>query len=71
VIKPKLRAFLVAVTQRREAARVYAVLAATPDEALGAVALVAVPRATLEIVGGLSRDTARRLHLKPGELRIV
>ncbi|MGU3666150.1 hypothetical protein ACLBX9_30115, partial [Methylobacterium sp. A49B] len=61
----------VSVTQRREAVRVYAVLATTADEALEAIALSAPPRAKLEIVGGLSRDMARRMGLKAGELRLV
>ena len=64
---PKRRAYLVSVSQKREAVRVYAVLASTPDEALETVALNIPPKAQVEIVGGLSRDLVKRLHLKPGE----
>jgi putative heme iron utilization protein len=64
---PKRRAYLVSVTQKHEAVRVYAVLVNTPDEALEAIALNVPPRAQLEIVGGLSRDMVKRLHLEPGE----
>jgi hypothetical protein len=63
---PKRRAFLVSVQQEHEVGRVYAVLASMPDEALKAVALVIPPGAQVEIVGGLSRDLAMRLHLKTG-----
>ncbi|MGU3664929.1 hypothetical protein ACLBX9_12150 [Methylobacterium sp. A49B] len=68
---PKRRAYLVSVTQKPDAVRVYAMLASTPDEALEAIMLSVSPRAQVEIVGGLSRDLVKRLHLKPGEpLRI-
>ncbi len=68
---PKRRAYLVSVAQRREAVRVYAVLATAPDEALEAIALNALPTARLEIVGGLSRDVVKRLRLKPLEPLLV
>ena len=68
---PKRRAYLVSVSQKREPVRVYAVLASTADEALEAIALNLPPKAQMEIVGGLSRDLAKRLHLKPGELLLV
>ena len=72
VIKPlKSRAYLVSVSQKREAVRVYALLASTADEALAAIAAVAPPRAKVEIVGGLSRDLVKRLRLKRGETRLV
>lgn len=64
---PKRRAYLVSVAQQREAVRVYAILASTADEAREAVALTQPAKAQVEIVGGLSRDLVKRLHLKPGE----
>ena len=68
---PKRHAYLVAVSQKREAVRVYAVLSATSDEALVAVALNAPPETKVEIVGSLSRALVNRIRLKPGELRLV
>ncbi|MCJ2061329.1 hypothetical protein MKK63_01175 [Methylobacterium sp. J-088] len=68
---PKRRAYLVSVSQKREAVRIYAVLATTPDEALEAAALNVVAKAQLEIVGGLSRDSAKRLGMKLGEPLLI
>lgn len=68
---PKRHAYLVAVSQKREAVRVYAVLAETSDEALEAVALNVPPKTKVQIVGGISRALVKRLRLKPGELRLV
>ena len=65
---PKRRAYLVSVSQQRKSVRVYAVLASTVGEALKAVALNLSSEAQVEIVGGLSRDLVKRLHLKPGEM---
>ena len=64
---PKRHAYLVAVSQKNEAVRVFAVLTTTPDEALEAVALNVPPKTKLEIVGVLARGVAKRLRLKPGE----
>ena len=64
---PKRRAYLVSVSQQHESLRVYAVLASTADEALEAVSLNLSSEAQVEIVGGLSRDLVKRLHLKLGE----
>jgi hypothetical protein len=47
------------------------VLVATSEEALKAVALNAPPKATVEIVGSLSRALVKRIRLVPGELRLV
>ncbi|GJD89751.1 MULTISPECIES: hypothetical protein [Methylobacterium] len=69
--RSKRQAYLVAVAQRREAARIYAVVAASEAEALAALGEHAVESARLQVVGGLSRDMVRRLKLKPGELRLV
>lgn len=69
--QPKRRAFLVSVAQKRAAVRIYAVLAATADEALEAVALNVSPKAQVSIEGGLSRDLVKRLRLMPGEMRLV
>ncbi|AWN37491.1 hypothetical protein [Methylobacterium radiodurans] len=69
--KGKRHAYLVAVAQRRETARIYAVLAATEVEALAALGDHAAENVRLQVVGSLSRDMVRRLKLKPGELRLV
>jgi hypothetical protein len=72
VSKPlKLHCFLVAVDHRGGPAPVYAVLANTADEALNAVAAAAAPRSRLRQVGGLSKDLARQLRLRPGEVRLI
>ncbi|MCJ2121024.1 hypothetical protein [Methylobacterium sp. J-077] len=52
---PKRHAYLVAVSQKDEAMRDFAVLAVTSDEALEAVALNVPPKTKLEIVGVLAR----------------
>lgn len=67
----KRQAYLVAVTQRREATRIYAVVAASEAEALAALVGLAAENVRLQVVGGLSRDIVRRLKLRPGELRLV
>jgi hypothetical protein len=67
----KRHAYLVAVSQKREAVRVYAVLAGTSDEALEAVALNVPLKSKLEVVGSLSRALVKRIRLVPGELRLV
>lgn len=67
----KRRAYLVAVHQNGEAVRVYAVLAVTADEAGKAAAPHVSREATIEIVGGLSRDLVKRLRLEPGDVRPV
>jgi hypothetical protein len=61
----------VSVTSNDGPDRVYVVLTGTPDEALEAVALVVAPEAEVEIVGGLSREMAKRMRLKPGEPQLV
>ena len=68
---PKRHAYLVAVAQKREAVRVYAVMAITAYEALEAVALNVPPKTKVEIVGSLSRALVKRIRLVPGELRLV
>ncbi len=69
--KAKRQAYLVAVAQRREAARIYAVIAASEAEAIAALGEHAAENVRLQVVGGLSRDMVRRLKLKAGELRLV
>jgi hypothetical protein len=72
VSKPlKLHCLLIAVEHRRGPVPVYAVLANTADEALDAVAVAVAPRSKLRLVGGLSKDLARQLRLKPGEVRMI
>lgn len=60
-----------AVAQKREAVRVYAVLAKTSEEVLEAVALNVPPKTKAEIVGSLSRALVKRIRLVSGELRLV
>jgi hypothetical protein len=69
--KQKSTAFLIAVHQKRETVRVYAVLAVTAETALTQVRALATDAMKVEMVGALSRDVAKRLGLKPGEMRLV
>ena len=64
-------AFLIAVKQRREATRVYAVLARLPGDALALIQGMAAESTTVEMAGTLSHRMARSLKLKVGELRLV
>jgi hypothetical protein len=63
--RAKSHVFLVAVKQRREALRVYAVLTLTQDEALAIVASASAEGAAVEAAGRLSKKLARPLKLKP------
>jgi hypothetical protein len=56
------------MSQKHEAVRVYAVLASTAEEALKTVSANLSSKAQVEIVGGLSRDLVKRLHLKLEEM---
>ena len=67
----KRRAFLVAVKQKREATRVYAVLVRSADEAISLLQAHAAEGGTFELAGTLSGRMARSLKLKPNELRLV
>lgn len=69
--QPKRHARLISVASKARPDRVYVVLTGTPDEALEAVALVVEPEAEVGIVGGLSREVAKRMQLKPGEPQLV
>lgn len=64
-------AYLIAVHQRREAVRVYAVLAQSVAAALAQVGELATDDMRVEVVGSLGRDIVRRLRLKPDEMRLV
>ncbi|WP_267425163.1 hypothetical protein [Methylobacterium sp. GC_Met_2] len=67
----KHTAHLIAVHQKREAVRVYAVLAHSASAALAQVTEMATDDMQVELTGSLDRDLARRLALKPGEMRLV
>ncbi|GJE62551.1 hypothetical protein [Methylobacterium trifolii] len=67
----KRRAYLIAVQQRRGVVRVYAVVALSPEAAVAQVTAKATDDMQVRVVGGLSRDTARRLGLTPGEMRLI
>jgi hypothetical protein len=69
--KEKRTAYLIAVRQKREALRVYAVVAPTAQAALELISALATEGMEVELVGGLSRDMVRRLGLKPGEMQLV
>lgn len=69
--KGKRTAHLIAVHQKREAVRVYAVLATMAEAALSQVRAMATDDMEVEIAGALSRDMARQLGLKVGEMRLV
>ncbi|MCJ2049298.1 hypothetical protein [Methylobacterium sp. J-070] len=67
----KRTAYLIAVHQRREAVRVYAVLAQSVAVALARVGELATDDMQVEVVGSLVRDIVRSLGLKPDEMRLV
>ncbi|WP_233383699.1 hypothetical protein [Methylobacterium sp. C25] len=64
-------AFLIAVHQRREAIRTYAVMATSAEAALERMNSEVLTEAAVVVVGQLSRDSARRLKLKPGDKLLV
>ena len=67
----KRTAYLIAVRQKREALRVYAIVARSAEAALAQVKGLTTDRMDAEVVGALSRDLTRRLGLKSGEMRLV
>ena len=69
--KGKRTAYLIAVRQKREALRVYAVVASSAEAALAQVKGLTTDRMDAEVVGALSRDLTRSLGLKSGEMRLV
>jgi hypothetical protein len=69
--RKKGTAFLIAVRQKREAVRVYAVIAHSENDALDRVRALATGGMQVEITGSPSRDLVRRLDLKPGEIRLI
>lgn len=69
--KGKRTAYLIAVHQRRETVRVYAVLADKAETALAQVRVLATDAMEVEVVGALSRNLARQLGLKPGDTLLV
>ncbi len=69
--KGKRTAYLIAVRQKREALRVYAVVAPSAEAALAQVKGLTTDRMDAEVVGALSRDLTRSLGLKSGEMRLV
>jgi hypothetical protein len=70
-IRPKRKAFLIAVKEQREATRVYAVLARSSDDALVLLQEQTGEGTALKLVGTLSGRIARSLNLEPDELRLV
>ena len=64
-------AYLIAVKQRREATRVYALLSPSAEDALAVVQSMAAEGTTVELAGKLTKRMARSLKLQPGELHLV
>lgn len=64
-------AYLIAVHQRCEAVRVYAVLSQSAATALALVGESATEGMQVEVVGSLGRDIVRRLGLKPNEILLI
>jgi hypothetical protein len=69
--RKKHTAYLIAVHQKRELVRVYAVSAPSTAAALAQISGMATDDMQVELVGSLGRDLARSLGLKPGEMRLV
>ncbi|MBE7199049.1 MAG: hypothetical protein INR70_14785 [Parafilimonas terrae] len=60
-----------AVYQKRETVRVYAVMDQTAELARVQVDALATEAMRVEIVGALSRNLARQLGLTPGQMLLV
>ena len=69
--KGKRTAYLIAVRHKREAPRIYAVVAASAEAALAQLDGLTTDGMEIEVVGALYRDLIRRLGLRAGELRLV
>ncbi len=70
-VRPKQKAFLLAVKRKHHRMRVYAVIAFSVDEALGLLQEKAKKGSTVTWAGGLSSRVAQSLKLKPGDLRVI
>jgi len=68
--KRKRTAYLIGVRQKREATRVYAVVATSAEAALAQLDQLAVDGMETGVVGALSR-VLWSLGLDPGEMRLV
>lgn len=67
----RLDTYLVAVEQKREPVRLYALLAGSEAEALEIVTAKAIGGTHVEVAGRLSRRIAKGYRLKPGDLILV
>lgn len=67
--RSRYTAYLVAVTRGRHLVQVYVAMALTADHALAVVAGSLTDMTRVELAGALSRNTARRLRLEPGDMR--
>ncbi|GJE56939.1 hypothetical protein [Methylobacterium thuringiense] len=63
--------YLIAVKQKREPTRLYALLAASPAEALEIVTAQASEGVAVEVAGKLSKRMARPYKLKAGDLILI
>ncbi|GJE57391.1 hypothetical protein EKPJFOCH_3905 [Methylobacterium thuringiense] len=69
--EPSLDTYLVAVKQKREPTRLYALVATSPAEALEIVTAQGSEDVVVEIAGKLSKRMARPYKLKPGDLILI
>ncbi|QEE38776.1 MULTISPECIES: hypothetical protein [unclassified Methylobacterium] len=69
--KGKRTAYLIAVYQKRQPVRVYAVMDVSAALAVAQVTAFATDAIKVEIVGSLSRNLARQFGLAPGQIRLV
>ena len=65
------KTFLIAVVQLHKPHRTYEVVKPTLEEALVAVNALFVDEIRAYLVGGLSRNVARRMKLKPDDIQLV
>ncbi|MCJ2084168.1 hypothetical protein [Methylobacterium sp. J-090] len=69
--KGRRTAYLIAVRHKRDLPRIYALFAPSAEAALAQLNELTTEGMGIEVVGALSRDLARRLGLKAGEIRLV
>ena len=67
----RLDTYLIAVKQKREPTRLYALLANSPAEALEIVSAQAAEGVVVEVAGKLSKRMAEPYKLKSGDLILV
>jgi hypothetical protein len=68
---PRYKTFLVAVVQRHEPHRTYAVVKQNSEEALAAINELSTEKIKAYLLGGLSRTMVRRMKLKRDDVRLI